>query len=89
MNQIIDDLGTYREALGQAQMSGIESLEVSDRLFKFLVQTDPNTAYLTVGKPGVKIYRAGTKEQIKKNESLSADQNLERLTKEKAAKYRV
>ena len=89
VNQVIDDLGTYREALGQAQMSGTGALEVTDRLFKFLSQSDPTTTYLTVGHPGVKVFRAGTREDIERSANLSAELNHERIQKEKASKYRI
>lgn len=47
-------------------------LEVTEKLFSALTKGS-KTAYLTVGNPGVKVFKTGTREQIEAEEALPAD----------------
>lgn len=62
----------FRAAIGNAQMEGIESVEVSEDLFKYLIKNQ-NTRYITYGDPGVKVYRTGTKAECDKEDKMNAE----------------
>jgi hypothetical protein len=70
---VVDNPEDFRMAIGRAQMAGRESIEVSEELFNYLVKNN-QTEYLTYGSPGVKVYRAGTRDKIEKFEALNPDE---------------
>lgn len=61
----------FARAVAFAQADGDGEIEVSQKLFDFLVKNN-KTKYLTYGNPGVKVFVEGTKEKIKKDESMDA-----------------
>lgn len=69
---VIDTPDKFQEAIGNAQLDGLEYIEVEEKLFKHLVRNSP-TEYLTYGKPGVKVFKRGTREAILKKDNLSAE----------------
>lgn len=82
MTTVLDDLEKFRTAVGQAQMTGHDYLEVSERLFKYLVK-DANSKFLTYGQPGIKVYKAGTREQLERDQHMSSDDYYKRLVEER------
>jgi hypothetical protein len=73
--KVVDNPHDFNMAIGHAQMAGRDYLEVSEELFNYLVKNN-QTDYLTYGSPGVKVYRAGTKEKIERLEKLSPDEQI-------------
>ncbi len=82
--KILDNPEEFRVAVGQAQMDGIQHLEVTEKLFAYLTRNS-DTKYLTYGDPGLKIYKAGTKDAIEKVESMNAEAYNDYLVKKKLA----
>jgi len=76
----IDSPEDFRNAIGHAQMEGIGYVEVTDRLFNYLVKNQV-TRYLTYGDPGIKVYKDGTKDQYDKEDSMNAEAYAEMLAK--------
>ncbi len=81
-DKIIDNPTDFTMALGHAQMAQKSYLEVSKRMFDFLRKT-AKTKYLTYGSPGVKVFLQGTREEIEKEETMSAEQYAEYVAKNK------
>ena len=77
----IKDLAVFRSAHGQAQLAGIDHLEVSDEIFDFLCNGQ-DTAYINYGNPAVKVYRAGSKAQLDRIEKMTLDQRAKHLADE-------
>lgn len=77
---IIDDPEEFRAAIGQAQMEEVEFIEVSDRLFKFLVKNN-KTPYITYGSPGIKVYKAGTKDELDRIDRMNAQEYHEHVSR--------
>lgn len=77
----IKDLAEFRVALGQAQLSGKDHLEVTNEIFDFLCNGQ-ETAYINYGTPAVKIYRAGSKANIDRIEKMTLDQRAKHLADE-------
>lgn len=63
----------FQAAIGRCQMEGPDYLEVSDKLFSFLVKGQ-KTDSLTYGKPAIRVFRAGTRDAVLKIERLNAEQ---------------
>lgn len=59
-------------------------LEVTDMFFKALTKGQ-KTSYLTYGKPGIKIYRSGTKAECDAEDNMSADDARIKEIKERQA----
>lgn len=53
-------------------MEGVDTLEVTPEVFDYIC-TDKNSASLTWGKPGVRVFKAGTVDQILKEENMKAE----------------
>jgi hypothetical protein len=70
--KVIDSPREFEMAVANAQMEGDEHIEVSERLFNHLVKK-AKTPYLTYGKPGIKIFKEGTKEEIQRIEKMNAE----------------
>lgn len=82
LDTVIDNPQDFQIAIGHAQMAGRESIEVSDRLFDYMVKTSKTEDYFTYGNPGVRVYREGVREKIEHRESLGVDEYL-RQSREK------
>jgi hypothetical protein len=78
----VDDPESFRMAIGSAQMNGEEFIEIGPTLFKYLLKS-AKSRYLTYGSPGIKIYLKGTREELEKEEKMSAEQYLDYDTKRK------
>lgn len=71
-------ISNYREldqAMIDAQREGLEFLEVTPELFEALTKGQ-DTMYLTMGKPGVKIYKAGTKEMCDEFDTMTCEDRM-------------
>ena len=73
VDPVIDDPQEFRIAIGTAQMEGKTFVEVSERLFKYLVKNS-KTNYITYGDPGVKVFLKGTREVIEKEDKMNAEE---------------
>lgn len=78
---IIDNPEDFRIAIGQAEMNGEKFVEVSEKLFKYLVKNS-KTRYITYGDGGIKVYKAGTKEENDYIDKLTAEQYIEFIAKQ-------
>ena len=78
---IIDNPEDFRIAIGQAEMNGEKFVEVSEKLFKYLVKNS-KTRYITYGDGGIKVYKAGTKEENDYIDKLTAEQYIEYIAKQ-------
>jgi hypothetical protein len=85
---LIDNPEDFRMAVGQAAMNGEEYVEVSEKLFKYLLKNS-KSRYLTYGDPGIKVYKVGTREENEKIDKMSADAFLEYDSKQKTAGLNV
>ena len=85
---IIDNPEDFRIAIGQAAMEGEDHVEVSEKLFKYLVKNS-KTRYLTYGEQGIKVYKAGTKDENDKIDKMSAESYIEWEAKQKQAGLNV
>lgn len=72
LNDVITSFPDFERAYRVATMEGVDTLEVSSEVFDYLC-TDKNSASLTWGKPGVRVFKAGTVEAILKEESMRAE----------------
>lgn len=81
INGPITDLATFRAAVGQCQLAGIDHIEVSDEIFNFLCNGQ-ETPYINYDTPAVKVYRAGTKANIDRLERMTLDQRAKHLADE-------
>lgn len=82
-NGDIDDLDSFRIAIGHAQMDQQEYIEVGPRLFKYLTK-NTKTEYVTYGDPGIKVYLKGTREENERLDRMTAEQKHNYLlTKDK------
>lgn len=79
--KIIDSPEEFRLAIGQAQMEGEDSLEVGERLFKYLLKNS-KSPYLTYGDPGIKVYLAGTREKYEREDAMNAEAFMELKAKQ-------
>jgi hypothetical protein len=75
--EVIDNPQDFQAAIGHAQMAGQDYVEVSDRMFSYLVKNSA-TEYLTYGNPGVKVFKEGTRDKIVEFESLNPDEQVRR-----------
>lgn len=78
---VIDNPEEFRIAIGQAEMSGEKYVEVSEKLFKYLVKNS-KTRYITYGDGGIKVYKVGTKTECDYIESLTAEQYIDYMAKQ-------
>lgn len=69
----IDNPEEFRMAIGAAEMNGEEYVEVSEKLFKYLLKNS-KSRYLTYGNGGIKVYLKGTKPENDKIDKMSAEQ---------------
>lgn len=81
---IIDSPDKFQMAIGNAQMDGLDAIEVTEKLFKHLAKNS-KTKYLTYGKPGIKVFVEGTRDAIEAEESLSAEAYHDLIGKRRAA----
>jgi hypothetical protein len=79
--KIIDSPEEFRLAIGQAQMEGEDSMEVGEKLFKYLLKNS-KSPYLTYGDPGIKVYLAGTREKYEREDAMNAEAFMELKAKQ-------
>ena len=82
-HDVIDTPDKIQEAIGNAQLDGLDYIEVEERLFKHLVKNSP-TEYLTYGKPGIKVFKRGTRDAILKKDNLSAEAYHDYVSRKRA-----
>lgn len=70
--EVIDDPTEFQMAISKAQMEGVDSLEVTERIFNWLIKNN-KTASLTYGNPGVRVFKTGTKDSILNEEKMNAE----------------
>lgn len=78
-------LETYQDfdlAVREAQLTGLDHLEVTHKLFKDLSKGS-QTNYLTWGHPGVKVFPEGTMKGILDDEKMDAETHREMLIRSK------
>lgn len=85
---LIDNPEDFRIAIGQAAMNGEDYVEVSEKLFKYLVKNS-KTRYLTYGDNGIKVYKVGTKQENDRIDKMTAEAYLEYEHKQKEAGINV
>lgn len=78
----IDQPDDFRIAIGNAQMEGADSIEVTERLFKYLVKNS-KSRYITYGNPGIKVFMKGTRDEIEREESMSAEAYGEHMARKR------
>ena len=71
-HDIIDTPDKFQQAIGNAQLDDLDYIEVEEKLFKHLVKNS-KTEYLTYGKPGIKVFKRGTRDEILRKDEMSAD----------------
>jgi hypothetical protein len=79
--EVIDNPEDFRMAVGQAQMEGLDYVEVGEKLFRYLLKNS-KSKFLTYGDPGLKVYLVGTREQLEKEQKMSAEDYHEYLSKQ-------
>jgi hypothetical protein len=79
-----DSTHDFQKAVMDRMMAGYDFIEVSDRIFDFY-RVDPDTAYFTWGKPGIKVYRAGTKPELDRLDRMKAEEYAEYKAKKRMA----
>ncbi len=72
-NPVVQTPEMFSHALSMAQMEGRDYLDVSERVFKYLVRNN-KTDSITVGNPGVRVFIEGTREKILSLENLSIEE---------------
>ena len=78
--EVIDNPEDFRMAIGQAQMEHHDSIEVSEKVFNYIIKNN-KTKYFTYGSPGIKVYKVGTKEALDREESMSAEAYHDMVTR--------
>ena len=80
---IIDNPDDFRSAVGYAQLSGeYSNIEVSERLFKHIIKSGQATSF-TYGQPAVRVFLAGTKDAVLKQERMNIDEYNAHIISEK------
>ncbi len=77
---IIDNPEDFRMAVGNAQMNGEDSIEVSDKVFNYIIKNN-KTKYFTYGSPGIKVYKVGTKDELDREESMTSEAYHDMITR--------
>ncbi len=72
LESVIDSPEEFRTAIGRCQMDRVDHIEVTERMFEYLVKGHA-TPYLCYGNPGIKVYRVGTKPENDRLERMSAE----------------
>lgn len=72
MNEPLNDFQDFEKAYRRAVMEKRTTLEVTPELFDYLCE-DKNSASLTWGKPGVRVFKTGTVTEILKQEEMRAE----------------
>lgn len=70
--KVLDSYPDFQMAVSEAQLTGLDHLEVSHKLFKNLTK-GIETNYLTWGQPGIKVYPEGTMKGIIEDEKMDAE----------------
>ena len=78
--EIIDNPEDFRMAIGNAQMNGEDAIEVSEKVFKYIIKNN-KTKYFTYGSPGVKVYKVGTKKDLDAEEKMGAEAYHDMITR--------
>lgn len=82
--EVADSTIDFQMAIGHAQMEGIEYIEVSEKLFAYLMRKS-KSSYITYGDPGVKVFKVGTRDEILREESMNAESYHDHITKKRQA----
>lgn len=72
LNDVITSFQDFERAYRIASMEGVDTLEVTPEVFDYIC-SDKNSDSLTWGKPGVRVFKAGTVDEILKRENMKAD----------------
>lgn len=84
-SKILDSFPDFQMAVSEAQLTGLDHLEVTHKLFKSLTK-GVETNYLTWGHPGVKVFPEGTMKGILEDEKMDAETHREIAIKAKSRK---
>jgi len=79
-----DTIAEFEKTVSDRLFSGFDFIEVSERIFKHYC-VDPNTGYFTWGKPGIKVYRVGTKDEFDKIDRMKSEDYAAYLDNKKRA----
>lgn len=71
-SKTLDSYNDFMMAVNEAQLTGLDHLEVTHKLFKSLTK-GVETNYLTWGHPGVKVFPEGTMKGIIEDEKMDAE----------------
>lgn len=85
-SEVLDNPEEFRMAIGNCQLEGRGWIEVSERLFNYLIKNQ-KTAYITYGDPGIKVFKAGTRAGIAKEERMSAEEYADYAARKKMAEH--
>lgn len=69
---VVDSYEGFKQAIDEARAHGIDSIEVSEKVMK-VISGQPKTKSITYGTPGIRVYLSGVRDQIDKEESMSAE----------------
>lgn len=86
VSEVIDNPEEFRMAIGNCQLEGRNWVEVSERLFNYLIKNQ-KTAYITYGDPGIKVFKTGTRAGIAKEERMSAEEYADYAARKKMAEH--
>ncbi len=83
---VIDTLDDYRRALDNAQLDGLDYIEVSEKVFNRVKPGHSDIDNFTTGNPGVMVYKLGKREALEAIERMSASDYHEYITKLKSVR---
>lgn len=78
-----DTIADFERAISDRLFAGYDHIEVTERIFKHYC-VDPNTNYFTYGKPGIKVYRVGTKAEFDKIDRMKPEDYAAYLNNKRA-----
>lgn len=81
--KVIDSPEEFRNAVSQAQMNNQDFLTVSPRMFKYLIKDEKLNSF-TYGQPGIQVFKDGTREDVEREQDMSADYYYKHMSDKKA-----
>jgi hypothetical protein len=81
----IDDYSEFLQAAADAQLTGLDELEVSSKLFK-AISKGLATDYITWGHPSVTVYEHGRRNDVIAEENIGAEAHYAKTLQAKANK---
>ena len=87
ITQPITNFSEWRDALGLAKLARQDWLEVSPEIFKYLISTTSKTLTITVND--IRVFLAGTREDILDLEGMTVDVHVQYLEKVKAVEAKI